>query len=368
MTIRKIELYAYSIDIEPFAIATGTMYFAQNMLVKIHTSEGLVGWGECSAFPMIAGETQASCLAVGKEMAALWIGKNALQIPERIQELHQFIARNYTAKSAFDMALYDVVSQHANLPLYKFLNPQATLKPIETDLTIGIATVEQMAQKAVQFVQNGVTKIKIKVGKNAQHDVAAIAAIRKAIGYETRLQIDANQGWNFETAQATLQALEDYDIWFCEQPMPVHQNQYLPALQQSTSIPIMLDESVFTDTDLNLLLPPKGFSMVNIKFAKCGGFHNAVSIAALAAEHRLPCMMGGMLESRLAMTAFAHFAQSQANVTIYDMDTALLGHLQDPVLGGATYQGYHIKMPGGVGLGATVDAEFLQNCTCLTIA
>src|SRR5437868_9912203 len=144
MNITKTEIYKYSIPMVPFTIATGTMNYAQNIFIRVHTDEGITGVGECSAFPMITGETQATCFEMAKDFAALWKNKNALAIEERMNELHAFTAFNKTIKSAFDMALYDINAQHANLPLYKFLGGKEK-KKLETDLTIGISTPQQMA-------------------------------------------------------------------------------------------------------------------------------------------------------------------------------------------------------------------------------
>ena len=76
----------------PFTIATGTMHYAQNILIKIETDEGIIGYGECSAFPMIVGETQQSCYLLAKDFAAFWKGKNPLAITERLSELDLIIA------------------------------------------------------------------------------------------------------------------------------------------------------------------------------------------------------------------------------------------------------------------------------------
>src|ERR1700748_2744397 len=102
MTIDRIEIYKYSIPMVPFTIATGTMHYAQNIFIRIYTAGGITGVGECSAFPMIVGETQATCFEMAKDFAAIWKGKSALDIEARMDELHLFTAGNYTAKSAFD--------------------------------------------------------------------------------------------------------------------------------------------------------------------------------------------------------------------------------------------------------------------------
>src|SRR5437588_2059826 len=151
---------------EPFTIATGTMDHAQNVLIHVHTDAGFYGVGECSAFPMIAGETQDTCLVMAKEFAALWKDQDALDIPARLQQLHAFTAGNSTIKSAFDMALYDIAAKNAGLPLYQYLG--GSKRPVETDITIGIATPAEMAKKAINFKANGASILKVKLGKHAK--------------------------------------------------------------------------------------------------------------------------------------------------------------------------------------------------------
>ncbi len=172
MTIQHTDIYRFSIPMHPFTIATGTMHYAQNIFIRVHTDTGIYGVGECSAFPMIAGETQATCFEMAKDFAALWKNKNAAAIEERLQELHSYTAFNATIKSAFDMALYDLAAKAAGEPLYRFLG--GSKKQLETDLTIGIDTPENMAAKAIDFVKRGVRIIKIKLGKNAKEDVERV--------------------------------------------------------------------------------------------------------------------------------------------------------------------------------------------------
>src|SRR5690554_6521707 len=146
MKITHTEIYRLSIPMEPFVIATGTMDYAQNTFIRIHTDRGISGVGECSAFPMIVGETQDTCLVLTREFAQLWKGKDPLAIDERLAELDALIARNTTIKIAFDMALYDLAAKHANVPLYQYLG--GTVRDISTDITVGIATPAAMAAKA----------------------------------------------------------------------------------------------------------------------------------------------------------------------------------------------------------------------------
>lgn len=366
MVITETEIYKYSIPMVPFTIATGTMYFAQNIFIRIHTDSGLTGVGECSAFPMITGETQNTCFEMAKDFAAFWKNRNPLDIEERMNELHRLIAFNFTCKSAFDMALYDIAAQNAGLPLYQYLGGLNT-KTIETDLTIGIGTPQQMAEQAKEFIARGVRIIKIKLGKNVLDDVERVKQIRQAVGNTIVLRIDANQGWNFEEASYALTSMEQYRIQFCEQPMRQYNDHLLPALKEISAIPLMADESAFTHHDAARLIKADACSYVNIKLAKSGGILEAMKINDTCSQHHIPCMMGGMLESRIALTAFAHVANAADNIIFYDMDTCMLGHKTDPVIGGVEYDGFFISLPKANGIGADVDEGYLSNLEKIVI-
>ena len=263
------------------------------------------------------------------------------------------------------MALYDIVSKQAGQPLYQFLG--GGKKPLQTDLTIGIASPERMAEQAKEFVQKGVQILKIKLGKNADEDIERIKMIRQVIDKKIQLRVDANQGWSFNDAVTVLNGIHEFNIQFCEQPMRTWDDPLLPDLKNLSPIPIMADESVFDHYDAERLLRANACSYVNIKFAKSGGIIEATKINQVCEDLNVHCMMGGMLESRLALTAFAHFATAHPNIKFYDMDTCMLGHKIDPVKGGVVYKGFMLELPDTPGIGADIDESFLQKCESVII-
>ena len=129
----------------------------------------------------------------------------------------------------------------------------------------------------------------------------------------------------------------------------------------------MADESVFNHYDAKRLIISESCDYVNIKLAKSGGIVEALKINEICEQYHVPCMMGGMLESRVALTAFAHFALANENIIFYDMDTCLLGHTSDPVIGGVQYKGFLLEVPDTPGIGADVDQMFLETCESVTI-
>jgi len=365
MKIIRTYIYKLSIPMHPFTIATGTMNYAQNIFIRIHVDEGIYGCGECSAFPVITGESQATCYEMARDFAMIWKDKDASVLEERMDDLHNHVAFNATIKSAFDMALHDLAAKKAGLPLYRFLGGDK--KAMETDLTIGIESPEKMAQTAVTYKKNGVQIIKIKLGKNGMDDVERVKKIRQAVGDQTILRIDANQGWTFDEALIALNEMGRFNIQFCEQPLRHWDDGRLPLLRKNSPIPIMADESVFNHHDAIRLIEAKACDYVNIKLAKSGGMLEAIKINDSCEARGIPCMMGGMLESRMALTAFAHFAMAHKNIIFYDMDTCMLGHKTDPVHGGILYKGYFIEVPDNPGIGADIDGQFLKSLEHISI-
>ena len=365
MKITHTDIYRFSIPMEPFVIATGVMDYAQNVFIRVHTDDGFYGVGECSAFPMIVGETQETCLVMAKEFAKIWKGKDASDIDARIQDLHNAAAHNPTIKSAFDMTLYDLAAKAAEKPLYKFLG--GVKRVIETDMTIGIGTAAEMKDLALGYQKQGATILKIKLGKSPGDDLERMRAIRSAVGPDMTLRIDANQGWDYDAALTCLNGMNELNIEFCEQPMRTWYDDKLPELRKHSPIKIMADESCYNHHDARKLINSQSCDFINIKFSKSGGINEGLKIHQVASQAGIPCMIGSMLESRIALTANLHFAYACNNIKFFDLDTCLLGHLVDPVKGGLTYKGYFLDLSESPGIGADADEEFLKTCEKITI-
>jgi L-alanine-DL-glutamate epimerase-like enolase superfamily enzyme len=284
----------------------------------------------------------------------------------RMQELHNWVAGNYTAKSAFDMALYDIGAKLKQLPLYAYLGG-SYLEP-ESDITVGIGTTEEMAKQAAEFVENrNASFLKIKLGKDPEQDIERIERIREAIGPSVKLRIDANQGWDFEGAVLALTGMQNLGIQFCEQPIHKRLDDKMPSLRRISRIPIMADESVFTHYDAERLINTNSCDYINIKLSKAGGISEALRIHDVCQAADVPNMLGGMLESRVALSAKVHLALACPNIHFYDLDTCLLGHLEDPVVNGVEFHNMKLKLPDLPGIGADVDDEWLKKCERITI-
>jgi len=365
LKITSIDIYKADIEfIEPFRIAIMEIKSAQSVFIKINTDEGIYGMGEANPTWGITGETQAINLAGAVDLAKLVLNKNPLDIENRMREINKFLVHNSTIRSAFDMALYDILGKAAGLPLYAVLG--GGKRTFWTDNTIGIADPAYMAEKAMKYKNQGFQAIKVKLGTTKEQDVERIRQIRKAIGDDLPIRTDANQGWDYKTAVATLQAIEPMGIEYCEQPIAHWDYENLRRVRQYTSIAIMADESLFDHHDAFKLASMGCCDYFNIKLAKSGGIHTGLKINAVAESAGIHCMVGCMTETRLGLSAAAHLVSARPNIKYADLDGYLFLK-DDPIIGGAEYKVGEIHLPDTPGHGADVDPDFLKGCECITV-
>ncbi|MBY0478147.1 MAG: dipeptide epimerase [Chitinophagaceae bacterium] len=359
LQITSIEIYKLCIPLkQPFVISLGAQYDADNILVILRTNKGISGYGECSPYMSINGESMDTCFIVGQYLAAALKGKNPLQIKDCVATMDRIITRNESIKSAFDMALYDIAAQEAGVPLYQFLGGSKN-KIISTDMTVGLGSAEKMATEALQYKNEGFPSIKVKLGTTTAEDVARIKAIRDTIGYELPLRIDANQGWDVQTAIKTLQALKDFGIEHCEEPIARWNFMQLPEVRKNSPIKIMSDKSCFDEHDAERLAKLNACDYFNIKLGKSGGIYHALQIIEVAKANKIKLQVGCFMESRLAITALVHFAYCSDLIVHYDLDTPLMLK-EDPIVGGMQFkENGLVEIDEAVGIGATVDEGYL---------
>ncbi|WP_048601485.1 mandelate racemase/muconate lactonizing enzyme family protein [Rubeoparvulum massiliense] len=337
----------------PFRTALRTVTATEAVTVRLDTDEGIIGWGEAVPTLEITGESTDSIeWAIKAVLAPAIIGLDLLDYEQVFHRIHQVMVGNTSAKAAVDMACYDCLSQFAGLPLYRYLGGVRT--QLETDYTVGIATLEEMAAQAAQLANREFRILKIKAGKGEiNDDLTKIKAVHQAAGAGVLLRIDANQGWNVKEAIRAIHMLEDWGIpiEFVEQPVKAHDLEGLKAITDAVSTPIMADESLFSPQDALQLLKLRAVDLFNIKLMKSGGIRHALQIYELAASAGVECMVGSMIESRLSVTAAAHFAASKPGITRVDFDAPLMLS-NDPTVGGICYEGRMIQLPTKPGLGA----------------
>jgi L-alanine-DL-glutamate epimerase-like enolase superfamily enzyme len=356
--IQDVEIYPYNVSmIEPFRVALGTITAAENVLVRLRTREGVVGWGEASPYSPVTGETQAVDLAVAKDLANFVRGRDPFTLSAIVSDMDGFTPSNTSMKAALEMAVWDICGKLAGQPVYKLLGGYRD--SFETDITIGMGTPAEMANKATKYVQDGFKTLKVKLGDGPEPDTARMKAIREAIGYSIKVRTDANQGWTAAETVRALRMMEKYQMQICEQPVPYWDLAGLKFSRDNSPTPIMADESVHSPHDAFAVTRENAVDCINIKLMKSGGLLRGVQIATVAASAGVTCMVGCMEETRLALTAGAHLVCSQKNIVYADLD-GFLELSVDPVIGGMQMKDGIVTLPNTPGLGLDIDPAFFN--------
>lgn len=353
MKLAKIETFKVAVPLrKPFKTALRTVKVAESILVKLTCDNGIIGWGEAPPTIVITGESLSSIESAIHDVLKPYLEKqNLLNYEVVFQGIQTILHGNSSAKAAVDMALYDCLAQQSKLPLYQFLGGHKN--EIETDFTVSVNGPEEMGKDAVSYVQQGFDVLKVKVGKdNIFTDIERICEIRKRVGNNIKLRLDANQGWQPKEAIQAIRKMEDLHlkIELVEQPVKAWDITGLKQVTDHVDTMIMADESVFTPKQALDVIQTRSADLINIKLMKSGGIYQAQIINQLAEVCGVECMVGSMIETRIGITAAAHFAASKKNITRFDFDAPLM-FAKEIVDGGISYFGRKIVLPTEPGLG-----------------
>jgi len=336
---------------KPFKTALRRVDSVENVVVKIETDSGQVGYGEAPPTGVITGDTIGSIIgAIEEHIKVLLIGMDIENLEGIMFKLDNSLVKNTSAKAAIDIAIYDLYGQLYNVPVYKLLGGYR--KEIPNDITISINDPEEMANDSINAVEQGYETLKIKVGNNLELDLKRMQAIRDAVGYDVNLRIDANQGWSPKEAIFIIRKIEDLklNIELVEQPVEASDIKGLKMVTDNVITPILADESVFSPKDAMTIIQMRAADLINIKLMKTGGIHNALKICSIAEVYGVECMLGCMLESNISVTAAAHLAAGKSIITKFDLDVPILCK-EDPMEGGAIFKGNKIVVTDEPGFG-----------------
>jgi L-alanine-DL-glutamate epimerase-like enolase superfamily enzyme len=334
---------------EPFAIAKGAPAIAANVLVRIALADGTLGLGEAAPFTAVSGESQESSLAAIESVRSSLVGQDVRRFRTLSWRLGEALGAEPSARCAIETAALDAFTRHMRVPLWAFFGGRGT--ELDTDMTITAGDARHAAAAAVACQGRGIHALKIKVGAAAPTlDVARIAAVHRATP-GAKLLADANGGYTPEQAIAFLDELRanQVPLELFEQPVEPERWAELAAMLSSSEksrppagVSICADESVRTAAELVALVREGAVDAVNIKPMK-SGVVEALAIWNVATAAGLKLMIGGMLESVLAMSFSANLAAGLGGFTYVDLDTPMFIR-EHPFTGGFEQEGARLSV------------------------
>ncbi|MEB3275112.1 MAG: dipeptide epimerase [Prochlorothrix sp.] len=326
-------------------ISRGTTAQSTNLWVRLQ-HEDWEGWGEASTFSIGSHSQTHDQLQTALTTLAPRLQAHSPWQRQALETLLQPFPSG--VRTALDLALWDWWGKRLGLPLWQLwgLTP-GPLPP--TSVTIGIGTPAQGVARLEDWrSRTPASWVKVKLGSpaGAEADRALFTAIQQAAPAGTQFLVDANGGWDLETAQDLGNWLADRGIIYLEQPLPKGAEDQITALKKTCPLPIFLDESCWDSRDV-IRAAQWGADGVNLKLMKTGGLTEAKRMVDLARTLDLQVMLGCYSDSSLLNTAAAQLAPYAQYL---DLDSHL--NLRDDPFVGVTLDGEgRLVLPDRPGLG-----------------
>jgi L-alanine-DL-glutamate epimerase-like enolase superfamily enzyme len=329
MKISNIETFPVALELkQPFTIANASFTHMYYVMTKIDTDDGVTGYGESSPAWEVTGETQFSVMdcihhlteedklgfnLIGQEVSNLQNVKDIMEILCPNNHVNIFWGAP-SAKAGLEEALLDIVGKTQGKSIYELFGGKK--KPVPFAHVLGIAPVKETLGQAKELLENGIDKIKLKIGvekidglENYQRDVDVILGIKTLIDKirpGAKMVADANQG--FITAEKTIAFLKKVPdcLEYLEQPVIAGDRLGMKQIKEHCDVTLMADESLHSYYDAKILLELNAVDVFNIKLMKCGGMIEALKLADLAKQNDKRVVLGSMMENQVGAIPSLH--------------------------------------------------------------
>jgi L-alanine-DL-glutamate epimerase-like enolase superfamily enzyme len=355
MRIKAIEPVAVSLPMaKPVKMAGETVARADNVLVRVESDAGVVGWGEAASAPTMTGETVASMMAAVSHMTPGLVKRAADDFAGASAAMNALMQANNGAKAAIEIALHDLVGRATGRPVHALLGEKKRSR-IPVLAVIGGEAGDD-AREAQQRRASGYAIYKVKVGVGSpEADAGRTQAVCRALARDCLVSADANQGWQVEEAIRYVRAIADCGLGFFEQPVAAHDLTGMARVAAASRVPIAADEGIHSRDDIERHHERKAAAGVSLKAIKLGGLRALLEASRLCERLgmsvNLSCKTG---ESSVASAAALHVA-----AVVPELDWGLTvtspGLAEDIVDAPLGIVSGHIDVLDRPGLGVEVD-------------
>ena len=353
LAIRRIDAIPVALPLKsPMKMAGITITKAENLLVRVESADGMVGWGEAPSAPTMTGDTLGGLVAAVRDhLAPLLIAKDANGDHRAL--LQRSLVGNSGAHSAIEMALLDLTGRAVGKRLIDLVG-RPLRQRVAPMWLLGDATVEADIAEAQAKRAEGFNFFKLKIGmKPIAEEIAAAHAIRKALP-DAALCADANCSLTLAAARRYAERTRDAKLAFIEQPLPVGDVAGLKVLARAIKTPIGMDESIHSLSDIDAVRRA-GAKGVSLKLIKLGGFREAFAAGKLCRKLGLKINVAAKIaESSIGTAAAVHLACAVPNVD-WGVSLTNMYFAADIVTAPIALKDGVVALPTGHGLGVEVD-------------
>lgn len=312
-----------------FATSLGSKDFIKSIIVRVSLDNGIYGEGECPTSFVLKHEDTVNIKGVIKDAATQLLGTKIEDFTVNIRHIRSKFHDYPLSISGLEVALFRAYLANTGVTEHKYWGGKT--KKIETDITIPFIPQKESLEKWMRYTLNqGFTIYKIKVSGDIETDIRFISAINHILSSkldEFSVRLDGNQGFTEKSFLKILNSIEKMGlkIQLFEQPLQKNDYKGLKNIMKRTSIPIILDETIFTVDDLRHAISENLCDGINIKIAKSGIFES-YELISIAKKNRLKIMIGCMTETMTGLSAAIYMAAGTDSFDFIDLDSIYYLH------------------------------------------
>ena len=320
LTLRCIDIMTLSIPMRlTFRHALATRDTTDSIVVRVDDGEGHVGFGEGAPRSYVTGESSETAVeALQQRLAPRILGATLGSYDDAVAQLGRLLdglPRNeHAAMCALDLAVLDIAGHVFGCSAGTVVGPIEHERVRYSGVVSGDGV--DAALKACEMIHGyGIAAVKLKVGTDPDDDLRILAGARSILGDECSLRIDANGAWTAPEALQRLEAFAPFGLEAVEQPVARDDLDGLTWLTERSPTPVIVDESLASRADAEMLIDRRACHCFNIRVSKCGGLVNAARIREMARQAGITCMLGAQVgETALLSAAGRHFATRSKNL------------------------------------------------------
>jgi L-alanine-DL-glutamate epimerase-like enolase superfamily enzyme len=328
--------------------ALGASPVTEGVIVTLTAQDGTKGYGYGSATPHM-GATRESLLAALERFVPLVTGRDSVAVEAILQSLDANLSGHNQAKAAIDCALHDLNARLLGISLHDLFGGRVR-DSVPILRILAIKAPEEMAAQAQKLVDVGYRYLKIKLHGDVKEDVARVSAVRKQVGNDVHLTVDANQSYSVKNAIAALTRMAEFDIDLAEQPVAAGDLGGLKIVTDSVPITVEADESAASLSDVMQLVSNRVVDAVSLKIPKLGGLRNTLAAARICEAGHVRYRMGAAVGSRLLSAQAMHLAATLPGVD-YACELGEFDRLLDDPFEGIEIVDGRLTVPQGAGSG-----------------
>ncbi len=360
--ITRIEAFLLDVPtIRPHILVMATMCSQTLCLVRVHMSDGLVGFGEATTIGGLAygpESPESIKVTIDAYVAPLLLNADATRPAAAMAILARNIVGNHFAKCAVETALLDAQGKRIGVPVSELLGGRLRDRlPVLWTLASG-DTGQDIAEAEEMLDRRRHNAFKLKIGKRPiAEDVAHVATIKRALGSRASVRVDLNMAWDEASAMQGLDMLADAGCDLVEQPIDRSNRAGMARLAARTRIPIMADESLQGPASAQDFASHAAAQVFAVKIEQSGGLFASKQVEAIADASGIALYGGTMLEGGVGTIASAHVFSTFASLSF---GTELFGPLlltEEILTEPLDYAEFGLGVPSGPGLGIALDED-----------